>query len=42
MNDPAQIPYNPAFDSTVGVTTDDLIWNFFAAHPKPLGAVQTR
>src|ERR1035437_5475255 len=34
MDDPKQVPYNPALDSTVGVTTNDLIWNFFAAHPK--------
>src|ERR1035437_3812958 len=34
MDDPKQAPYNPALDSTVGVTTNDLIWNFFAAHPK--------
>jgi uncharacterized protein (TIGR03437 family) len=34
MNDPKQVPYNPALGSTVGVTTNDLIWNFFAAHPK--------
>jgi len=34
MNDPKQVPYNPALDSTVGVTTNDLIWNFFASHPK--------
>jgi uncharacterized protein (TIGR03437 family) len=34
MNDPKQVPYNPALDSTVGVTTNDLIWNFFATHPK--------
>jgi poly(3-hydroxybutyrate) depolymerase len=35
MDDPTRIPYNPKFNSTVGVTTNDLIWNFFAAHPKP-------
>jgi uncharacterized protein (TIGR03437 family) len=34
MNDPSQVPYNPDLDSTSGVTTNDLIWNFFAAHPK--------
>jgi len=34
MNDPSQIPYNPDLNSTTGVTTNDLIWNFFAAHPK--------
>jgi len=34
MDDPNQVPYNPDLNGTVGVTTDDLIWNFFAAHPK--------
>lgn len=34
MSDPGQVPYNPDFDITTGVTTDDLIWNFFAGHPK--------
>ena len=34
MDDPNQVPYNPSLDSTVGVTTNDLIWNFFATHPK--------
>jgi polyhydroxybutyrate depolymerase len=28
-------PYNPLLDSTTGVTTNDILWNFFAAHPKP-------
>lgn len=27
-------PYNPSFNSTVGLTLDDIIWNFFAAHAK--------
>jgi uncharacterized protein (TIGR03437 family) len=35
MDDPTQVPYSPDLNSTVGVTTNDLIWNFFAAHPKP-------
>lgn len=35
MNVADQVPYNPAFDSTTGVTTDDILWNFFATHPKP-------
>ena len=35
MDDPNQVPYNPGLNSTVGVTTDDLIWSFFAAYPKP-------
>jgi poly(3-hydroxybutyrate) depolymerase len=35
MNVAGQIPYNPDFDSTTGVTTNDILANFFAAHPKP-------
>jgi polyhydroxybutyrate depolymerase len=35
MNVPGQVPFNPAFNSTIGVTTDDIMWNFFLAHPKP-------
>jgi uncharacterized protein (TIGR03437 family) len=35
MDDPNQVPYNPDLNGTLGVTTNDLIWNFFAAHPKP-------
>lgn len=35
MNVPGQAPYNPDFDSTTGVTTNDILWNFFAAHSKP-------
>ena len=35
MNVAAQVPYNPAFDSTTGFTTNDILWNFFSAHPKP-------
>ena len=35
MNISGQSPFNPAFNSTTGVTTDDIIWNFFASHPKP-------
>src|SRR5215467_190180 len=35
MNVPNQIPYNPRFDATTGVTTNDIIWNFFQAHAKP-------
>ena len=34
MDDSNQVPYNPDLNSTTGVTTNDLIWNFFAAHPK--------
>ncbi len=35
MNVPSQAPFNPDFNSTTGVTTGDILWNFFAAHPKP-------
>jgi poly(3-hydroxybutyrate) depolymerase len=28
-------PYNAQFNATTGLTTNDVIWNFFAAHPKP-------
>jgi len=34
MDDPTLVPFNPNFSVTTGVTTDDLIWNFFATHPK--------
>jgi polyhydroxybutyrate depolymerase len=30
-----QVPYNPDFNSATGVTTDDILWNFFSSHPKP-------
>jgi polyhydroxybutyrate depolymerase len=35
MNVLGQMPYNPSFGTTTGVTTDDILWKFFAAHPKP-------
>jgi poly(3-hydroxybutyrate) depolymerase len=28
-------PYNSSFNSKTGLTTDDIIWDFFAAHAKP-------
>ena len=34
MNIAGQSPYNPDFNATTGVTTDDILWNFFASHPK--------
>jgi len=34
MNAPGSSPFNPNFDAMSGVTTDDVVWNFFAAHPK--------
>jgi polyhydroxybutyrate depolymerase len=27
--------YNPNFNSTTGVLSNDIVWKFFAAHPKP-------
>jgi len=35
MNVTGQIPFNPDFNSTTGVTTTNILWNFFAAHPRP-------
>ena len=35
MNVSGQVPFNPAFNSSTGLATDEIIWNFFAAHPKP-------
>jgi polyhydroxybutyrate depolymerase len=35
MNVSGQVPYNPDFDSTTGVATNDILWNFFTAHSKP-------
>jgi len=35
MNVAGQAPYNPDLNSTTGVTTNDILWNFFIAHPKP-------
>jgi polyhydroxybutyrate depolymerase len=32
---PGSSPFNPSFDATSGVTTADIVWNFFATHPKP-------
>jgi len=34
MNVPGVTPYNPDFNSVTGVTTDDILWNFFSTHPK--------
>jgi polyhydroxybutyrate depolymerase len=34
MNVPGQIPYNPDLDAHTGVTTNDILWKFFARHPK--------
>jgi polyhydroxybutyrate depolymerase len=35
MNVSGHAPYNPDFNSTTGTTTREIMWNFFAAHPKP-------
>ena len=35
MNDPNGVPYNPDFDSSTGTVTTNILWNFFATHPKP-------
>lgn len=34
MNAPGNSPFNPNFNATSGVTTDDIVWNFFIMHPK--------
>jgi hypothetical protein len=34
MNAPGSSPFNPNVDARSGVTTDDIVWNFFATHPK--------
>ncbi len=35
MNVSGEVPFNPDFDSNTGITTTDIVWNFFALHPKP-------
>jgi polyhydroxybutyrate depolymerase len=35
MNVSGVVPFNPDFDSNTGIVTTNIIWNFFAAHPKP-------
>jgi polyhydroxybutyrate depolymerase len=34
MNVPGKIPFNPDLDRQTGVTTNDILWNFFESHPK--------
>ena len=34
LNVPGQVPFNPDLTAITGTTTNDLIWNFFDAHPK--------
>lgn len=35
MNVSGGVPFNPDFDSSTGIITTNIIWNFFATHPKP-------
>ena len=35
MNVSGQIPYNPNLNTSTGVVTDDVLWNFFLSHGKP-------
>jgi polyhydroxybutyrate depolymerase len=35
MNVSGQVPFNPDFDANAGITTTDIVWKFFAQHPKP-------
>jgi polyhydroxybutyrate depolymerase len=34
MNVSGQAPFNPNLDGSTGITTTNILWNFFAAHPK--------
>jgi len=34
MNVAGQVPFNPAFNAATGVTTNDIIWNFFSSHSR--------
>jgi hypothetical protein len=34
MNTPGQLPFNPQLTGGTGVTTNDIIWNFFKAHSR--------
>jgi polyhydroxybutyrate depolymerase len=34
MNVAGQAPFNPALNAATGLTTNDILWNFFSAHPK--------
>ena len=34
MNLSGQVPFNPQLTGTTGLTTNDIIWNFFAAHSR--------
>jgi poly(3-hydroxybutyrate) depolymerase len=35
MNVSGSLPFNPDFDSSTGVVTKNILWNFFAAHTRP-------
>lgn len=35
LNDPNSPPYNPDLNVSTGVTTNEIVWKFFAAHRKP-------
>ncbi|MBV9396815.1 MAG: hypothetical protein JO062_02480 [Bryobacterales bacterium] len=38
MNNPAAFPYNSSFETPQpGITLNDILWNFFASHPKASG-----
>ena len=34
MNVPGSIPFNPDLDRATGITTNDILWNFFREHSK--------
>ena len=34
LNQPTEEGYNPFFDATTGITMNDVIWKWLAAHPK--------
>jgi polyhydroxybutyrate depolymerase len=35
LDDPRRSPYQPDWSAATGATTNDVVWSFFAAHPKP-------
>jgi poly(3-hydroxybutyrate) depolymerase len=35
LNVAGQLPYNPNLNSSTGIVTDDVLWNFFSSHAKP-------
>ena len=34
MNIPGQVPFNPELNEHTGITTNQILWKFFDAHPK--------